>query len=79
MAVQLPKKFKTLFGDFDCQKIDLREHRQFIIERLLEKGKMEHIVWLYENYDMEIIQTVVNSSSNLSSKTRNFWLRFFER
>jgi len=79
MAGQLPREFKTLFWEFDYQKVDLREHRQFIIERLLEKGRMEHIIWLYKNYDRAIIQGVVNSSYNLSSKTRNFWLKFFDR
>jgi len=79
MAGQLPKKFKTLFWDFDYQKVDLKKHRRFIIERLLERGRMEHVIWIYENYDREFIQTVINSSSNLSSKTRNFWLKLFNR
>ena len=73
MSNKLPKKLKTLFWDFDYKKINIKKHRQFVVERLLEKGKMEHVIWLYENYDPEFIQSVISSSHSLSPKTRNFW------
>lgn len=38
---QIPSKFYPLFWDVDIDKLSMKEHSRFIIERILEKGRFE--------------------------------------
>lgn len=69
---------KKLFWEFDLSHLDFNKYQVFIIERVLEKGKIEHIKLLFKIYSASQIQNVVESSMNLGSKSRNFWKLFFK-
>ena len=63
---------KYLFWDVDIKSLT-ETHEGFVIERILEKGRMEDIVWLFSNFAKDTIKNVIKSSQNLSSKTVQFW------
>ena len=69
----LPKELHRYFWDTDPTKVNLRLHRQFIIERLLEFGDEEAIRWLRCTFGDNAIGEVVHKSRRLSKGTANFW------
>lgn len=71
--VQIPKLFQKFFWDYDINDINHIAHKQFIIERLLEKGTISAIKWIKQNYTSNDIIYIVNHSPNLSAQTKNFW------
>ncbi len=71
--------FNNLFWDIDIQSLDIQGNRNFIIQRLLEKGNNETLKWVFKNYSIPTIKFVVQNSPNLSEKTRNFWQTFFNK
>ena len=68
-----PQNFKQLFWDIDRDRLDKDEDSMFIISRLLEKGRMDAVKWVYKTYGPNKILKVVNTSPNITSKTRYFW------
>ena len=69
---------KNIFWEFDIALLDITKHSVFIIERTLEKGREEHVSSLFKIYSKHQIQSVLESSNNLSFKTKNFWSLFFK-
>lgn len=69
----LPKELHRYFWDTDPMKVDLRRHRRFIIERLLEFGDEEAIRWVRRTFGDDAIGEVVRKSRRLSKRTANFW------
>lgn len=69
---------KNIFWEFDMSLLDFNKHCPFIIERTLEKGRVEHIKSLFQIYSKQQIQSVLESSNNLSEKSKNFWNLFFK-
>lgn len=78
MNTSYPKFLKSLFWEFDLSELDIKNHRYFIVERILEKGKIDSIKWLFENFSMAEIRNVIESSRNLTSRTRNFWFEYLK-
>jgi len=69
---------KNIFWEFDLSILDFTKYKKFIIERILEKGRVEHVKHLFSLYSFQEVKSVVESSENLSIKTRNFWKLFFK-
>jgi len=70
---KIPLRFKKYFWDTDIEKIDLKKHQKYVIERLLELGNPQAYRWLINNFQKDEINRVVAKSRQLSQKTRNFW------
>ncbi|OGD84656.1 hypothetical protein A2696_01535 [Candidatus Curtissbacteria bacterium RIFCSPHIGHO2_01_FULL_41_13] len=70
---KIPLRFKKYFWDTDIEKIDLKKHQKYVIERLLELGNPQAYRWLINNFQKDEINRVVSKSRQLSQKTRNFW------
>jgi len=69
---------KNIFWEFDMSILDINKHCNFIIERTLDKGRVENIKTLFSIYSKYQIKSVVESSNNLSLDTKNFWNLFFK-
>jgi len=67
------KKVKRLFWDIEIKPADLKKSRNFIIERVAEKGGLDDYRWLVKTYGKSAILEVVKKSKNVSSKTKNFY------
>jgi len=68
---------ESLFWDSDFKKIDYRKNTSFVIERVLERGDIEHVKIMFKHYTQEEIKRVLRTSRRLSPKSANFWADYF--
>ncbi len=61
------------FWDVKINKLNKEKNADFIIERVLEHGDLEHMNWLFANYGKEKIIKVIKTSKRISPKVANFW------
>lgn len=73
----MPMFVKNLFWEYDVNSLDYYNHKKFIIERVLEKGNKNSLSWLFKAYSINEIKEIIESSNNLSLRTRNFWNIYF--
>jgi hypothetical protein len=66
-----------LFWDVDPLTIDVKQHRRYIIERVLEMGELDALLWLQRLYPTSVIIETLESSRKISAKSRNFWEIWF--
>lgn len=71
--VVIPEKFHRFFWDTDPRKIDLRRHKKYVIERILELGNLSAFQWLQLVYPGHLIRRVNEESRSVSKRSRNFW------
>lgn len=67
------KALGPFFWDTDWSKIDLKKHRVYIIERILELGDPAAVRWLFSTYSDAELKRVVKTSRNISAKSANYW------
>ncbi|MBS1271949.1 MAG: hypothetical protein MAGBODY4_01085 [Candidatus Marinimicrobia bacterium] len=77
-ATTLPGEFAPLFWDVDIQALDTDQYAEFIIARILEMGRPEHVRWVMEKYTDSAIISAVKSSDNITRKTANFWAIYYD-
>ena len=70
---RLPRCLHQFFWDVIPAQIDLGEHSEYVIARLLEHGDLVAIQWLLRTYTRKEIAEVVKQSRQLSRKSANFW------
>ncbi|MGQ9512424.1 DUF6922 domain-containing protein [Thermodesulfitimonas sp.] len=73
----VPARFRAFFWDTDPEKLDLKRHKTYIIERLLEFGDEEAYRWLFRHYPEEEIKTVVKKSRRISRRTAVMMANFY--
>ena len=76
-ASMLPVRFRALFWDVDIERIRVKKHARFIIERILEYGNMDSIYWLQRVFSAQTILDVMGESRKISRKSRNLWEAWF--
>ncbi len=64
---------KKYFWDIDFQTLDLHEHKQFILERILELGDDVAVKWMRENFTHGDMIDALERSRRISAKSRNYW------
>src|SRR4030042_2489119 len=72
-SVKIPDRFRKYFWDCVFDKLTFYEYDIFITERLLNFGNMDSVKWLLSRIDRERLRDVVETSRNLTKKTRNYW------
>lgn len=63
---------KSLFWDVDRNRLSPEKDWFFIVERILEFGDIDDLVWLKETFPKEKIKNTVLKSRILSDKTRAY-------
>ncbi len=63
---------KSLFWDVDTEKLSYENDWFFIIERILEFGDIDDILWMKETFPEEKIKGTVRKSRILSNRTRSY-------
>ncbi|EAX46799.1 hypothetical protein TcarDRAFT_0763 [Thermosinus carboxydivorans Nor1] len=76
-GARLPERLKRLFWDVDFASVDCCLHRDFIIERVLNMGDMDDLLWLWRTFTATEICQVVRTSRRLTKKTARCWQAFF--
>jgi hypothetical protein len=69
----IEREIREFFWDADPAALDIRHHKTYIIERLLELGDEGAVRWLFAAYSRPEIAEVVRKSRSLSKKSRSFW------
>ena len=59
----LPLRFKPVFWDTDCEKLDLEKNKLFIISRMYCKGGFPGIYWVEHHYSEEDIIDVMQQKT----------------
>lgn len=70
---KIPAEFNHLFWDTDPGKIDLRRNANYVIEKVLEHGRLGEMEWLAGVYPGRRILEVAETSRSVSERSRNFW------
>ncbi|RMF26192.1 MAG: hypothetical protein D6759_20065 [Chloroflexi bacterium] len=71
--VPLPELLRPLFWDTDFDHLRIPDHKQYIIERVLEYGDDEAVRWLWHTFGPSAIADVVRRSRAISPNTANLW------
>ena len=50
------------FWDVPLESIHFKEHKDFVIERILQYGGLDGVQWIFKNYDRQSIKHVVMTS-----------------
>ena len=61
----------------ETKKVKILKFKDFIIARLLEKGTLAEVIWLFKTYSDIDIKRVVFHTPNLSTGTRALWKNYF--
>ncbi len=70
---------QTLFWDTNPEKIDLKKNKRYVIERVLDRGRIDEYKWLRSTYSPEDIKNVIQRDrSQLDAKSKNLWFRFYK-
>ena len=70
---QLPEFLRSIFWETKFENIDIFGYKQYIIERVLEYGNDDAIIWLLKAFDAREIGEVVRSSRRISPNTATLW------
>lgn len=73
MTQKEKKLLKPIFWDTDIDKLDCENHKNYIIERVLQYGRSEHVRWLLKKFSKNDIIETVKVSRSIDRKTANFW------
>jgi len=73
----IPKFVAEYLWDVEIEKLDLKSHSTFIVERVLEYGDLEALLWINKSYKKDIIVSTLKKSKKISSKSGNFYALFY--
>jgi len=73
----IPAFIQSLFWDVSLEQVDKTKHQRFIIERILNFGRPEHIRWLLQQFSEAAIISILKKSKIIDKKTANFWALHF--
>lgn len=74
----VPGYLQALFWDINLASFDPAEYPHYTIERVLEYGDQDAVIWLRQTFSEEQITEVVRNDRRLSPKSANFWALIFE-
>ncbi|RDV82330.1 DUF6922 domain-containing protein [Ammonifex thiophilus] len=74
----VPERFRTIFWDVRPGDLDVREHKKFIIERVLEFGDEDAYRWMFATYTDEEIVEVAKASRRISPRTATMLANFYK-
>ena len=70
---KIPESVKIILWDVEVNKLDIRRHKRFIIERIIKYGNEKDVKWMLETYSLKEIRDVVKKSKNIDRKSANYW------
>jgi hypothetical protein len=71
----LPKEFSKYFWDVIFEELDLRKHRNFILERMLNYGTSNTFKWIFNSFKKEEVKKWLDARGkySLSRNSYLFW------
>ncbi len=77
-AKSVPSRLFKFFWDVDPKTLNVRRHRRFIIERILDVGDLDAFWWAQKLYPTALLIEVSIASRRLSERSKQFWKIWFE-
>ncbi len=74
----LPPQLQPFFWDVDFQRLSIDEESYFIISRLLDRGDVPSVRFLFRTFSEEQMIHAIKNSRALSRRSRQFWKIFFD-
>jgi hypothetical protein len=68
---------RPLFWDTNVEAFEPNAHPRYTIERVLEHGEEDDVLWLTSVFTAEQIQDVLRTNSRLSPRSATFWALVF--
>jgi hypothetical protein len=77
--MQVPDEHSWLFWEVDPARIDLERDVDYVLCRVLERGRMADVRWVIRHYGFERIRVFFESRhhAELSAPTLSLWRAFF--
>ncbi len=75
---KLPVLLKEYFWDVKFEEIDFKKYEYYVIKRLLDRGDIKAIRWLFKRVKREKIIEVLLTTYDLSLINSNFWCLYFD-
>ena len=72
MVNSIPRQVKKYFWGDDLDQLNWTDHKQYIVQTLLNKGDEKAISWLLQKTDLNEIRQMI-SQLKLDAKSHNFW------
>ncbi len=70
---KIPKRLWHYFWDVNVKKLNPQEKPYFVISRLLDKGSVEAVRWVRDNYLDEQIRETLQEYPDFSLRSGSFW------
>lgn len=70
--IKVPVKFKKYFWGVDFDKLDLVNHRKFILTRFLNYGNFESFPWIFKTFTASEVNELINKNGKYSLSRNSF-------
>ena len=74
----LPKFLHKYFWDVEVENLDIKKNGFYIMERLMDKGSLKALKWLFKHYSKKDLKNVFMKSRNISKFSRAFWAGYLK-
>jgi hypothetical protein len=68
----LPKSFKKFFWDCEFNQLDINQHQEFILKRLMEFGNIDAIRFILSEISLKDASQLLNTKGKSVLSHRNF-------
>lgn len=58
VGMHVPKKLQAVLWSVDVKRLDIDRDKNYIIHQILSYGRLEDILWLFDNYAREDLRRV---------------------
>lgn len=74
-----PEALRWLFWDVDAPQLEIEHHADYILGRVLERGRIEDVTWAIQAYGLPRLQRFFREHPRpeLSARTLAFWRALF--
>lgn len=72
MINTIPSRVKKYFWGDDLSQLNWQDHKQYIVQTLLNKGDEEAVSWLFKKAGPGQVKKMI-PQLKLDPKSRNFW------
>lgn len=75
---RLPKFLHQYFWEIEAGKLNPTNKTFYIVERLMDKGDLKAIKWLFKHFSKKDLKKTYLSSRNISRFSRSFWAAYLK-
>ena len=76
IPTKIPPSLYQFFWDVDAKKLDPSQKPYFVIQRLLDKGDVEAVRWVRENFSVNEISQTFYQIRDFQARVGDFWSEF---